>query len=457
MAEPAVIVIGAGPAGVRAAERLVEAGLRPVLLDEGERDGGQIYRRQPINFTRPAEALYGSEAAKATALHRDFEAIRARIDYRPNTLAWAVREREVLIASGTRTVSVPFRALIIAAGATDRMMPLPGWTLPGVYSLGGAQIALKAQACAIGTRPVFLGTGPLLYLVAWQYAKAGVAVQAVLDTSPLARRLGALRDLAARPAVLARGIRYTIELLRRGITVRTGVTPLSVEGEGEGRAAAIAWRDKAGRDHRTTCDALGLGYGLRSETQLADLAGCRFGFDPVARQWLPDLDADGRSAVPGIYLAGDGALVRGADAAELAGRLAACAVLGDLGLPVEAAETVRLRHALATMTRFRRGLEQGFPWPARLAADLPDETIVCRCESITAGELRRAGRDLDAPEVNRAKAFSRIGMGRCQGRMCGLAAAEILAAARGEPVEAVGRLRGAAPLKPLPMHEEAVA
>lgn len=137
MGNAAVIVIGAGPAGVRAAARLVEAGLRPVLLDEGKRDGGQIYRRQPAGFTRPAEALYGAEAAKATALHRDFEALSPRIDYRPDTLAWAVREREVLTVSGARTASVPFRALIIAAGATDRIMPLPGWTLPGVYSLGG--------------------------------------------------------------------------------------------------------------------------------------------------------------------------------------------------------------------------------------------------------------------------------------------------------------------------------
>lgn len=452
MADAAVIVIGAGPAGVRAAARLVEAGLRPVLLDEGERDGGQIYRRPPAGFTRPAEALYGAEAAKATALHRDFEALRARMDYRPGTLVWAVRERDVLTVSGARTASVPFRALIIAAGATDRIMPLPGWTLPGVYSLGGAQIALKAQACAIGARPVFLGTGPLLYLVAWQYAKAGVTVQAVLDTSPLARRLAALRDLAARPAVLARGLRYTAALLRRGIAVRTGVTPVAVEGQD--RVAALRWRDGSGREHRTDCDALGLGYGLRSETQLADLAGCRFAFDPVARQWLPELDPDGRSTVPGICLAGDGALVRGADAAELAGRLAACAALADLGLPVEPDEMARLRHALAPMTRFRRGLEGGFPWPAHLAAALPDGTIVCRCEAITAGELRRAGRDLGASEVNRAKAFSRVGMGRCQGRMCGLAAAEILAAVRGEPVEAVGRLRGAAPVKPLPVREE---
>lgn len=454
MAAAPVIVVGAGPAGLRAAERLVAAGLRPVLVEEGARDGGQIYRRQPPGFTRPPDALYGSEAAKATALHAAAEALRPQVEWRPETLVWAVRESALLVASGGRAESLPFRALILATGATDRIMPLPGWTLPGVTSLGGAQIALKAQACAIGARPVFLGTGPLLYLVAWQYMKAGVAVQAVLDTSPFRHRVAALPDLVARPGVLARGIACTAALRRRGVRIATGVAPVGVEGEG--RVAALRWRGAAGREQRTDCDALGLGYGLRSETQLADLAGCAFGFDEVARQWLPRVDEDGRSSVEGVYLAGDGALVRGADAAELAGRLAAGAALRDLGEPVEETEMAGLRRALLPMTCFRRGLERAFPWPARLAAALPDETIVCRCEAITAGALRHAGGALGAPEVNRAKAFVRTGMGRCQGRMCGLAAAEILAAARSEPVEAAGRLRGAAPVKPLPVAMELV-
>lgn len=453
MAGPSVIVVGAGPAGLRAAERLVAAGLRPVLVEEGPRDGGQIYRRQPPGFTRGAKALYGSEAAKASALHAAAEALRARLDWRPETLVWAVREKALLVAANGHAESLPFDALILATGATDRVMPLPGWTLPGVVSLGGAQIALKAQACTVGTRPVFLGTGPLLYLVAWQYLKAGAQVQAVLDTSPFGRRLRALPLLAARPGVLARGIAYTAGLRARGVRIATGVTPLAVEGEG--RVAALLWRDAAGRERSTACDAVGMGYGLRSETQLADLAGCDFGYDTVARQWLPKLDEDGRASVAGVYLAGDGAMVRGADAAELAGRLAACAVLRDLGLACDEAEIEGLRRALRPMTRFRQGLETAFPWPAHLAAALPDETLVCRCEAITAGALRHAGGALNAPEVNRAKAFVRTGMGRCQGRMCGLAAAEILAAARGERVEAAGRLRGAAPVKPLPVPTEA--
>ncbi len=452
--EGGVIVVGAGPAGIRAAERLVAAGLRPVLVEESARDGGQIYRRQPDGFRRPPEALYGAEVAKARALHQAAEALRPRVDWRPGTLVWAVRDGALLTNREGRAETLPFGRLILATGATDRIMPLPGWTLPGVTSLGGAQIALKAQGCVIGQQPAFLGTGPLLYLVAWQYLKAGVPVRAVLDTSAFAKRVLAAPWLAARPWLLARGLAYTVALRRAGVRIATGITPLGVEGEGQ--VAALRWRDAAGAEHRTACDAVGMGYGLRPETQLADLAGCAFAFDGGARLWLPVADADGRSSVPGVYLAGDGAQIRGADAAELAGRLAACAALRDAGAVVDELEVVTLRRRLGAMTRFRRGLERAFPYPAQLAAALPDETLVCRCEAITAGALRQAGGEYGAPEVNRAKAFSRTGMGRCQGRMCGAAAAEVLAAARGIPVEAAGRLRGAAPVKPLPVTTEAL-
>ena len=454
MAGRSVIVVGAGPAGVRAAERLVQAGLRPVVLDEGTRGGGQIYRRQPEGFRRPAKALYGPEARKATALHQAFDRLRPQIDYQPDTLAWAVHDGALLTVRGNQARRIPYDALILATGATDRIMPVPGWTLPGVFSLGGAQVALKAQACAIGRRPVFLGTGPLLYLVASQYAKAGVTPAAVLDTSAFTRRLTALPDLVARARLLARGAGFTAGLRRRGVRVMTGITPIAIEGNG--RVAAISLRDAAGRDHRIACDAVALGFGLRSETQLADLAGCSFHFDPLAQHWLPEVDQDGRGSVPGVYLAGDGALVRGADAAELAGRLAACAALRDAGLPVPEAEFAVLRRKLRTHSRFRRGLEAAFPYPARLAVSLPDATVVCRCETVTAAEIRHSARGLGATEINRAKAFCRVGMGRCQGRMCGLAAAEILAAELSAPVHQVGRLRGQAPVKPLPATAELV-
>nr|WP_281422208.1 (2Fe-2S)-binding protein [Sphingobium xanthum] len=129
--------------------------------------------------------------------------------------------------------------------------------------------------------------------------------------------------------------------------------------------------------------------------------------------------------------------------------MAALAVLKDLGFPVDSADLTHLRSAKARYGRFARGLAQAFPWPSEQAKALPDETIVCRCEAVTAGTLRETVREAGAREANRAKALSRVGMGRCQGRYCGLAAAEIIAAEAGVPLESVGRLRNAAPVKPI--------
>ena len=150
-----IVVVGSGPAGVRAAQALVQAGLRPTVVDEGRRDGGQIYRRQPEGFKRPYAKLYGTEAGKAQALHRDFDALRDQVDYRGDTLAWNLSEGALHVVRAGEPQVLPFDALIVCSGATDRLMPVPGWHRAGCYSLGASQIALKAQACAIGARTVF--------------------------------------------------------------------------------------------------------------------------------------------------------------------------------------------------------------------------------------------------------------------------------------------------------------
>jgi NADPH-dependent 2,4-dienoyl-CoA reductase/sulfur reductase-like enzyme len=434
-----VVVIGTGPAGVRAAEALVEAGLRPTVIDEGRRDGGQIYRRQPDGFTRSYETLYGTESARAAALHSSFDALKSRIDYLPETLVWNIAANAVHLVSGTAYRTLEFDALIICSGATDRLMPVKGWHYAGTYSLGGAQVALKSQGCSIGSRVVLMGTGPLLYLVAAQYVKAGAAVSVVFDTSTLLQRLSALK----------KGIALMGVLRKARVRVYRGVRPLEISGSSEHGVSHVEVALQSGMPLKVACDAVAMGYHLRPETQLADLAGCEFSFDEPTQQWLPATDEDGRSSVKGIYLAGDGARIRGADAAERSGRLAALAAMQDGGLKVEGLTV--LREQLQVFSRFAAGLRAAFPWPARFASMLPDETIVCRCEAITAGELRRVVRETGAQEANRAKAFSRVGMGRCQGRFCAHAGAEVIAAAASVPLASVGRLRGQAPVKPLPV------
>jgi NADPH-dependent 2,4-dienoyl-CoA reductase/sulfur reductase-like enzyme len=457
MARPRIVVIGAGPAGVRAAEVLVRAGIRPTLVDESQRDGGQIYRRQPSGFMRSYAALYGTEAGRAEALHRCFDTLRKDVDYLPETLVWNVADGAVYTAHGSHQRTLPFDAMIVCSGATDRVLPVQGWNLAGTFTLGGAQTALKLQACAVGRRVVFVGTGPLLYLVAAQYLKAGAGVAAVLDTAPRRAGLGSLAHLATGIPVLVKGLALLVALRRSGVAMRSAIEPLEIEGTGDGGVAAFRYRDARGEPHRIRCDAVALGYHLRPETQLADLAHCKFEFDATTRQWLPQADVDGRSTTPCVYLAGDGRRVLGANAAERSGQLAAYAVLADLGLPVEQTRVARLRRELARDQRFATGMAQTFPWPASLAARVTDDTVVCRCEAITAGELRRICAETGAREVNRTKAFSRIGMGRCQGRFCGDAAAEIIAAATDTKLEQVGRLRSQAPVKPIPIALESAS
>lgn len=451
-----VVIVGAGPAGTRCAETLVAAGIRPILLDENRRDGGQIYRRQPEGFTRDYRTLYGSEADKAKALHDSFDRLRGQIDYRPDTLVWSLTPGQLCCVSQGKHRTVDFDALILCTGATDRLMPIEGWQLAGTYSLGGAQIALKAQAVSIGRRVVFMGSGPLLYLVASQYLKAGAEVAAVLDTSPLRKRIAALPKLLARPRVLFTGMKLLAQLYLARIPVHLGVVPQQVLGDAATGVSGVRVRTAQGDSLEVDCDAVALGYHLRPETQLADLAGCRMRFHEPSQQWVLDTDEEGRTSVSGVYAAGDGTRIRGADAAEHAGRLAAMALLQDLKQPVNSEALARQRRVLAVMDEFSSGLYQAFPWPTAQAEALADEAIVCRCEMITAGELRDAVRAKGACEVNRAKAFSRVGMGRCQGRYCSQAGAEVIAAAAGVAVELVGRQRGQAPVKPLSMLTEAI-
>jgi NADPH-dependent 2,4-dienoyl-CoA reductase/sulfur reductase-like enzyme len=445
---PQPLIVGAGPAGIRAAQALVAAGLRPLIVDEAPACGGQIYRQRFVPDARSSHDLYGSEAPKAEALHRDFAALEGKLDYWPQALLWNLRDgrADIMVAGTSRQVA--YDGLVLATGATDRTLPIPGWTLPGVFTLGGAQIALKSQGCAIGSKIVFLGSGPLLYLVAWQYMKAGAKIVAVLDTAPFAAKFNLLRGLPLFPAIVLRGMRMTAELKLGGVALHYGVTDVRIEGKNA--VEAIAWRQD-GMEHRLACDGIGYGLALRSETQAADLAGCRFTFNPRDRTALPERDAAGRTSVPGVYLAGDGAGIAGADAAERAGERVALALLQDRGLPHDAGRTAALEAELARIGRFREVLEAAFPFPAHWIQDIADATTLCRCEEVTAGEVRAAIGRFGVHELNRLKAVSRIGMGRCQGRVCGAAAAELLAHETGFGIDAVGRLRSQAPIKPVPL------
>lgn len=450
------VIVGAGPAGIRAAQALVAAGIRPVILDEATRPGGQIYRQPPLGFKREKKALYGSEHHKACDLHRTMESLRERVDYRSGTLVWSGDKGSLDTLSDGHFDTVPYTHLILATGATDRTLPFPGWLTPGVYTLGGAQVALKFQGCGIGQKVVFLGTGPLLYLVAYQYKKAGANVAAVLDTARLSDRIAGLPGMLRAPALLSKGLYYMAWLRAHGVPLHSNVRPEAVTGST--RVASLRYRHAASDTVYTIeCDAIGFGLGLRSETQLASLLGCEFAFNAQDRAWLARRDTAGRTSNDGIYVAGDGAGIAGADAAELSGERAALAMLQDTGIAVDQARVDALERRLESVTKVRRALERAFPFPTDWVAQVADDVVVCRCEEITAGTIRRAATELEVREMNRLKALTRVGMGRCQGRMCSAGAAEILAQSVHIDLAAVGRIRTQPPVKPIPIVIQSVA
>jgi NADPH-dependent 2,4-dienoyl-CoA reductase/sulfur reductase-like enzyme len=444
-----IVIVGAGPAGIAAAAALAPSAATITVIDEAPRAGGQIHRMPTPGLALDMHTVLADGHAAYRQFHATVNSLRGRIQFRPDTLAWNVYGGELHVASSMRLDSIRYDSLILATGAIDRVMPVAGWTLPGVFTLGAAQVLLKSQGCLLGDSVVFCGSSPLLYLAALQYLRVGGRVAAVIDSTRFVEKLRAIPGMCAVPNLLVKGLRYLARLRQLGVRI---IHSAHVEAiEGQHRVEALTCRTTAGVRHRIACDAIAYGHGLRAETQLAELAGCELRYDPIHRQYLPAVDEDGRAG-QAIYLAGDGRTIGGADAAVVSGTLAAQAVAADLGLSIPPIDAPAQRRKLHHLYHFQRAMAGAFAWPRHAVTSLPDEVPVCRCENVTAGEIRASLRlPLGFAELNRVKAATRCGMGRCQGRMCGAAAAELTAAVLGRADAPLDRLRAQPPVKPMPV------
>lgn len=454
-------IVGAGPAGMAAAATAADLGLSVAVFDEQAAPGGQIYRAVEANRHAGGRraALLGADYAAGAALADALRAGTARLHPHAAVFEVAADGSDgaglgVLERGAARWLHA--RRVLIAGGAQERPTPLPGWTLPGVMTAGAAQTALKASGLVPAGRVAIAGSGPLLYLVARQLLQAGSDVVAVLDTTPGANYRAAARHLPgalqAGPE-LRKGLAWRAELQRgaRGL-LQTGVSDLAVEG-GD-RATALRYRRK-GQAQRIDCDLVLLHEGVVPNVHLSMAAGADHAFDPEQMCWRPVLDDHGRTSLPALLVAGDGGGIRGGEAAAEAGRLAALAVAHDLGLITARRLETRSMEPLRILARkrpLRRFLDRLYRPAESLLLPPDDDTIVCRCEEVTAGTLRRLGA-AGCPGPNQAKAFSRCGMGPCQGRMCGLTASALLAQASGSGLQAMVPMRLRPPVKPLTVAE----
>lgn len=458
---PDLLVVGGGPAGLAAALSAARAGVSVVLVDERAKLGGQYYK-QPPNFETD-ERL----DAQFTAGHDLIGAVRAAgVHVLSGTRLWSAEVPSVaangepvleLFAAGqTQRWIIRPRRLILATGAYEKVLPFPGWTLPGVMSTGAGQSLVRAYRVAPGQRVLVAGNGPLNMQLAAELTRSGAEVVALAElarfTSP--RHLPRMARMAlAAPSLVRDGAGYLASLRRGRVPTLTGYTVIRAEGEGRVERVTLArvgpdGTPVAGSERGFRVDAVCLGFGFLSGNEIARLIGVEHDIDPASGSYVVKSRAPGRTNVAGVWCVGDGAEVRGAKVAERMGSLAGADVALDLGYSPAAAAIHRDEKVLARHERFQEALWQVYAAPPVGSRLAEPETLVCRCESVTLGAIDAALADVRS--VGALKRLTRAGMGRCQGRFCGPALIERVANATGEPPNPLSGFAPQPPFRPVP-------
>lgn len=449
-----VAVIGAGPAGMAAAIQLRQLGQSVLVVDEQAQPGGQIWRGVERNAGASLAANLGKEYQSGTATAARLRASGATLRF--GTQMWQIEDGwHVFLTSGGAAERVKASVVLLAQGAQERPNPFPGWTLPGVMSVGAAQIALKISA-SIPDAPVWIaGSGPLPLLYMVQLLALGGRIAGFLDTAPSANRYRAARHLPrALPAWrgLAKGAKWLVQLRRAGVPIVRDVS--HIEAIGTNALEKIRYRRRNGGWKTVDADLLLTHEGVVPSVHAGMSLGCKHYWRDDQMCFAPVTDLWGETTRQGLFIAGDGAGIEGAEAAWLRGEIAALGIgarLGALSIGDAARLAVPIRRKLDRSRALRPFLDALYR-PRPEVSSPADGTLVCRCEEVTVEQVLEAIR-AGAGGPNQVKAATRAGMGPCQGRQCGYTVLSLLAEELRTPIDSMGFFNIRPPLKPVTLGE----
>ena len=456
MREVELAVIGGGPAGMAACIEAAKSGVRAVLIDENRRPGGQIYRQLPETFMVHDPDRLGKSYFEGKAFLDEFNGWGDAVEFMDNAVVRSLYpDKAMEISRRDETTTLKAEKIILAEGAHERPMPFGGWTLPGVFTTGGVQRMIKNQRILPGNRFLLAGTGPMQLVVASQLLREGAEIAAVLETAGVKGMGKHLFKLWGQVRLVKDGLAYLNELRKAGVPFIRQAGIVAAHGDRRVEGARWAeldddWAPVPGSETDIEVDTVCLGYGFVPLSRLSRLCGCRHQYRHELGGWLPEVDGHRETSVTGLFAAGDGSGVAGAMTAVLEGRVAgirACRQLDRLDENEEDRRTRPYFKQLAGLRKFRAALDEvssvRLGWFGRLA----DDVILCRCEEITAGDIRRLVRE-GVTDLREMRIFSRAGMGHCQGRMCESAIAALLAFETGRAVEDLGMFSVRPPVRP---------
>ncbi|MEX2489029.1 MAG: FAD-dependent oxidoreductase [Pseudomonadales bacterium] len=455
-------IVGAGPAGMAAAQVAARYGIDVVVIDEQGQPGGQILRQPPAQFRvrqwltdrvyRSTQKLLQTSTAQTGIRWIHQSSVIGIFNHN--------QEHELHLNGPDGVTSLVASRVLIAAGCYDMPVSFPGSTLPGVMATGGIQAFVKSQRIIPGERFVFAGSHPLQLIVADQVTQAGGTVEAVVFSQPLKTVLGLIPYTGAllrHPAKLIYIAGAYLRLLRNGVKITTSSTLSRAIGNNSLESVQIVPvsgkdADKDGKE--IACDRLGLCFSFLASTDLARQAGAQCAWSEKGGGWLAEHDEWMRSSVPGIYVAGEVTGVAGADVAELEGLIAGYAAALDeerIDLATAQQQLAGQRRKLKHAQNFADALSAlSYPGIELLRDLMNDDSVICKCEELSVGKLKQTLRDNPLiRDVNAIKLLSRCGMGLCQGRYCSFQLSTLLASDYDIAAETGGTYKARFPTKPV--------